>query len=142
VTDDIEGLRFNTAIAGLIELNNSLVKHKRIPRDVARNLVLLLSPLAPHTAEELWTRCGFGDGDLSSQQWPVSDSTMVAEETMTLPVQVNGKVRASIEVPAEISEADLRERVLALENVSRFLPESGEIKRFIIVPGKIVNIVA
>ena len=142
VTADIEGLRFNTAIAGLIELNNSLVKHERIPRELARTLILLLSPLAPHTAEELWTRCGFGDGDLSSQTWPVADSTMVAEETVTLPVQVNGKVRGSIEVPAEISAEELRSRVLALENVSKFLPEPGEIKRFIIVPGKIVNIVA
>ena len=67
---------------------------------------------------------------------------MVAEETVTLPVQVNGKVRGSIEVPAEISAEELRSRVLALENVSKFLPEPGEIKRFIIVPGKIVNIVA
>ena len=142
VTEDIEGLRFNTAIAGLIELNNELVSLDRIPESLARVFVLLLSPLAPHTAEELWLRCGFGDGDVSSQKWPEPDERMVQEETITLPVQVNGKVRGNIEVAVDIAEEDLRGKVLAMENIQRFLPDSGEIRRFILVPGKIVNIVA
>ena len=142
VTEDIEGLRFNTAISGLIELNNELVSLDRIPESLARVFVLLLSPLAPHTAEELWLRCGFGDGDVSSQKWPEPDERMVQEETITLPVQVNGKVRGNIEVAVDIAEEDLRRKVLAMENVQRFLPDSREIRRFILVPGKIVNIVA
>ncbi len=141
VTEDIEGLRFNTAIAGMIELNNELVGLDRIPQDLARTFILLLAPLAPHAAEELWLRCRFGDGNLSTQVWPEADPAMMTQDTMILPVQVNGKVRGSIEVPKEISEGDLKAQVLALENVQRFLPESGEVKRFIVVPRKIVNIV-
>lgn len=141
VTEDIEGLRFNTAIAGLIELNNELVSLEKIPSSIARTFILLMHPLAPHTAEELWRRCGFGDGDVSRQPWPAVDETLLVEETVTMPVQVNGKVRGSVEVPVDISDEELRTHVLALENVARFLPESGEIRRFIVVPGKIVNIV-
>ncbi|MBT6145919.1 MAG: class I tRNA ligase family protein, partial [Gemmatimonadetes bacterium] len=141
VTDDIEGLRFNTAIAGLIELNNELVSLEHIPQTVARTFILLMHPLAPHAAEELWVRCGFGDGDVSQQAWPEVDAALLEETTISLPVQVNGKVRGNVEVAVDISEDELRTQVLALENVQRFLPDSGQIKRFILVPGKIVNIV-
>ena len=142
VTADIEALRFNTAIAALIELNNALVGTHSIADAVARDFIRLLAPFAPHVAEELWERWGFGSGDISSQSWPEVDESILVEETCVLPIQVNGKVRASVEVPVEISDADLRPLVLELENVRRHLPESGEIKRFILVPGKIVNIVA
>ena len=142
VTTDIEELRFNTAIAALIEFNNALVGSTSVPRSIAQDFIRLLAPLAPHLAEELWERWGFGSGDISRQDWPEVDRKVLVEETYVLPVQVNGKVRASIEVPVEISDAELRPIVLDLENVRRHLPDSGEIKRFILVPGKIVNIVA
>ena len=141
VTDDIEGLRFNTAIAGLIELNNELVGEDRVPEELARGLLRLLSPLAPHIGEELWLRCGFGDGDLYGQDWPGFDAAAVEEETISLPIQVNGKVRASIDVPVDVDEEQLRERVLSQENVQRFVPDPSAIKRFIVVPGRIINIV-
>ena len=79
---------------------------------------------------------------MSSQKWPEPDERMVQEETITLPVQVNGKVRGNIEVAVDVAEEDLRGKVLAMENIQRFLPDSREIRRFILVPGKIVNIVA
>jgi leucyl-tRNA synthetase len=142
VTADIEELRFNTAIAALIEFNNGLVSQESVPRVIAQDFIRLLAPLAPHLAEELWERWGFGSGDISRQNWPEVDRKVLVEKTCVLPVQVNGKVRASVEVPVEISDVELRPIVLDLENVRRHLPESGEIKRFILVPGKIVNIVA
>ncbi len=142
VGEHLEGLRFNTAIAALIKLNNELVALERIPEEVARALILMLAPLAPHIGEELWERCGFDGGVLARQQWPVHDETLLLQDTVSLPVQVNGKMRATVEVATDISEQALKEQVLALESVRRFLPESGEIRRFIIVPGKIVNVVA
>ncbi|MFC1526519.1 leucine--tRNA ligase [Candidatus Latescibacterota bacterium] len=141
VTEDIEGLRLNTSIASIIELNNELVGREQLPEQVAGDLLRLLAPLAPHMAEELWRRCGFGDGDLHAQAWPVHREELVADEMITLPIQVNGKVRCSIDVPVDIEEQALREKVLALENVQRFIPDPAAIKRFILVPGRIVNIV-
>jgi leucyl-tRNA synthetase len=141
VGEDLESLRFNTAIASLIKLNNELVALERVPEEVARALLLMLAPLAPHLGEELWEKCGFGQGNLSHQAWPSFDEQLLTEESVSLPVQVNGKVRGKIDVPVDISEDDLRTMVLSMENVRRFLPESGEVRRFIVVPGKIVNVV-
>jgi len=141
VSDDVEGLRLNTAIAALIELNNELVGRDLLPEQLARPFLGLLSPMAPHLAEELWTRCGFGQGDLWSQPWPEFDAAAVQEDTIELPIQVNGKVRASIEVPVNATDDELRASVLALENVQRFVTDPDAVRRFIIVPGKIINIV-
>ena len=141
VTSDLEGLRFNTAIAALIELNNELVSLERVPAEVARTLILLLHPLAPHLAEELWERCALGSGDLSMHPWPEYDEALTRRDMVVLPVQVNGKVRATIEVPAATPEEEVRRQVLSLDNIQRHLPDSGQIKRMIHVPGRIVNIV-
>ena len=142
VSDDLEGLRFNTAIAALIEFNNALVSLQELPAALASDFLKLLVPLAPHLAEELWQRCEFGSGDLYSQDFPVADEQLLEEDTITLPIQVNGKVRGSVEVPADLGEEELRERVMALDNIRRHLPDSESgIKRFIVVPGRIVNIV-
>ena len=141
VSADIEGLRFNTAIAGLIELNNDLVKLKQVPKDIARLFLLLLNPLAPHLAEELWQLCAFGVDGMAYQSWPVADEGRMVENTLMLPIQVNGKMRASIEVPAAIGEDELKDLVLGLEDLKRYLPEDGSLKRFIVVPKRIVNIV-
>ena len=141
VTEDIEGLRLNTAIAALIELNNDLVGKEAVSEEVARSLVLMLSPFAPHLGEEVWSIWGFGDGDLSVQDWPQPQEDLLVEDTVTLPVQVNGKVRASVEVPAGITEETARDLILKLDNVRRYLPDSATPKRFVYVPGRIINIV-
>jgi len=141
VSADTEGLRFNTAIAALIELNNQLVASDLLPEKLARVLLCLLAPMAPHTTEELWLRCGFGDGDLWAQPWPEVDAAAVQEDTVTLPIQVNGKVRASIEVSVEATDEELRHAVLALENVRRFVDDPDKVRRFIIVRNRIINIV-
>lgn len=103
VSKDMENLHFNTAVARLFELNNALVAFARIPSDVADVLLRLLSPLAPHIAEELWHRIG-GEGSVVTAEWPVCDVSLIAEDTATMVVQVNGKVRDRIEVPVGITE--------------------------------------
>ena len=142
VTSWLLSITHNTAISALIEFNNELVSLQVLPAPLARDFLRLLVPLAPHLAEELWQRCEFGSGDLSFQDFPVADEQLLVEDTVTLPIQVNGKVRGNVEVPVDLSEDELRERVMALDNIRRHIPdpESG-IKRFIVVPGRIVNIV-
>jgi len=141
VSDDIDGLRFNTAIAALIELNNELVGVDGVSSDLARTFLRLISPMAPHLAEELWQIYGFGSGDLSSQPWPEADESLLVEETIVLPIQVNGKVRSSVEVPLDIDQISLRALVLSQENVKKHVADESAIRKFIVVPGKIINIV-
>jgi leucyl-tRNA synthetase len=103
VTKDMENLHFNTAVARLFELNNALVPLERVPADVADGIVRLLAPLAPHIAEELWHLMG-NEGFVVDAPWPEFDSALVAVDTVTMVVQVNGKVRDRIEVPVGITE--------------------------------------
>lgn len=116
VTRDMEHLQFNTAVARLFELNNALVAEDRVPADVASVLPRLIAPLAPHIAEELWHRMGKTDSIVTAD-WPVFDASLVVEETTTMVVQVNGKVRDRIEVPVSISEPDAVALALASERV-------------------------
>ena len=142
VTEDIEALRFNTAIAALIELNNQLVKLPLVPVEASRIFLLLLAPFAPHIAEEIWEIYDYGNGDISKQSWPIADESLIVEKTISIPIQVNGKMRGKVDVPAEISEEDLRQLILDMDNIKRHIDDIDKIKRVIIVPGKIVNIVA
>ncbi|NKB67275.1 MAG: leucine--tRNA ligase [Candidatus Latescibacteria bacterium] len=141
VGEDIEHLRINTAIAGLIEFNNQLVSLERVPSEIARQFILLLAPLAPHIAAEIWTICGWAQESIEEAGWPRGDQELAREETVVLPIQVNGKMRGKIEVPVGIEEADLKEQVWALDTVKHHVPDPGAVKRFIVVPGRIVNIV-
>jgi leucyl-tRNA synthetase len=139
VTNDFDRMSFNTAIAALIEFNSSLVGSDGISRVVAETLLKLLSPLAPHIAEELWSLID-SDGSPSTSEWPRADPELLKDDQLTIAVQVNGKVRASIVVDA----AAAKEAVIALarkeENVLRFV-EGKTVRREIYVPGRIVNIV-
>lgn len=137
---DMAGLRFNTAIAKITELNNALTKAGRpLERSVAERLVLLIAPLAPHIAEELWHRLGHPDS-VVHQDFPVADPAYVVDESVTCVVQIKGKVKARLEVPPTISEGDLEQLALADEAVVAALG-GAEIRKVIVRAPKLVNIV-
>jgi leucyl-tRNA synthetase len=143
VRADYAGMRFNTAVARLIELTNFVSKHysseaKRPPRALAEAMVLMLAPLAPHITEELWTRLGH-DGSLVREPFPVGDEALAAESTVTLPVQVNGKVRFTLSVPVGAGEDEVKAALTAHEDYAKHT-EGKTVKRLIVVPGRIVNI--
>ena len=139
VTADMEGLRFNTAVARLFELNNALVGRERVPREVAEAFVRLLAPFAPHLCEELWARLGH-DESVAFAPWPGFDPALAAEDTVTLVVQVNGKVRDRISVPAGIGEDEARALALASEKVAPYLKGGGP-ARVVARPPHLVNVV-
>ncbi|MCH8613308.1 leucine--tRNA ligase [Arsenicicoccus dermatophilus] len=137
---DYDALRFNTAIARLIELNNALTKLDVVPRAAAEPLVLMIAPVAPHLAEELWHRLGHADS-VVHQPFPQADPALLVDDTVTCVVQVLGKVRDRLEVAADISEADLEAAALALPRIQELL--AGKTVRKVIVRApKLVNVVA
>jgi leucyl-tRNA synthetase len=138
VTSDMEQLRFNTSVARLFELNNELVALDAVPREIADAFVRLIGPIAPHIAEELWERMG-GEGSVAFAAWPEFDPELAAEETVTMIVQVNGKVRDRIEVAADVSEDDAVATALASAKVQPYV--DGEPTRVIARPPNLVNIV-
>ena len=143
VRDGMESLRFNTAIARITELNNALTTRwgasGGVPREVVEPLVLMLAPLAPHVAEELWSRLGHA-GSLAWEPFPVADPALLTTATVELAVQVNGKVRATAEVPADADRDAVEAAVLADERVVRAIA-GAPVKRVVVVPGRLVNIV-
>ncbi len=139
VRGDMDGLRFNTAIAKLIELTNRLTAIGQTPREVAEPLVLMLAAFAPHVAEEMWGVLGH-TGSLAHHPFPVADPELLRGETVVYPVQINGKVRSRLELPAEVGEEDIRTAALADEKVLAFL-EGREPRKVIVVPGRLVSIV-
>ncbi len=146
-TDDMEDFAFNTIIAGLMEFANALQKARQTPvygteawEEAIETLLLLLAPCCPHIAEELWARTG-RPYSVHQQSWPQFDPDLAAEEVITLVVQVNGKVRARLEVPADITEEAAREAALSDANIQRHVA-GKEIRKVIYVPGRLVNVVA
>jgi leucyl-tRNA synthetase len=139
VTEDLDAMSFNTAIAKMMEFCNHLTGLKVRPRAVLDPYVLLLSPFAPHIAEELWRALGHPD-TLAYEPWPKYDESLTKEEQIEVPVQVNGKLRARLLVPADIDQEQLKALALADERV-RSLIDGKQIKKVIVVPGKLVNIV-
>jgi len=143
----MEGFRFNTVVAALMEMTNAL-GHAREAGNVdaaaweeaVQSLLLMLAPLAPHIAEELWEKTG-RPYSVHLQSWPSWDPELAKEEEITLVVQVNGKVRDRVQAPAGISEGEAKELALASPIVKRHL-EGQQVRRVIYVPGKLVNIVA
>ncbi len=139
VTEDIEGLRFHTALSTLMVLVNEAHKAEQLPRPLAEQLVLLLSPFAPHLAEELWQRLGHSDS-LAYVGWPDYDPALLREDTRTIPVQINGKLRAKIDIPADADQATLLARAREHEKVQEYLA-GKTLRREIVVPGRMVNFV-
>ncbi|MEU2953855.1 leucine--tRNA ligase [Streptomyces xanthochromogenes] len=137
---DLAGLRFNTAIAKITELNNHLTKAGGpLARPVAEQLVLLIAPLAPHIAEELWRKLGHTDS-VVHRDFPVADPAYVVDEAVTCVVQIKGKVKARLEVPPTISDDELEKLALADEGVVAALDGAG-IRKVIVRAPKLVNIV-
>ena len=139
VTSDLERLQPNTAISKLMVWLRDINKNSPLPEEGASAFARLLSPFAPHLAEEIWRTLG-NESSVALSSWPTIDETLLTSETIRLAVQVNGKRRDEIEVNATASETDIRERALMTEGVVRYLGE-GEPSRIIIVPGRLVNIV-
>jgi leucyl-tRNA synthetase len=143
VESDMNGLRFNTVIAKLIEFNNALTQHvtttQSSPRILIEPLVQMLSPLCPHVADELWSRLGKSDS-VTYVPFPVADPALLAEDTIEIPVQINGKVRGRIMVALDAGEDTLLEMARSVESVAAAL-EGKTIVKTVVVPGRMVNIV-
>jgi leucyl-tRNA synthetase len=139
VTRDIEQLQFNTAIARMMEFVNHFTKQATRPRRTLESFVLLVSPFAPHLAEELWEALGRSD-TLAYEAWPEFDAALTKEDTIEVPVQVGKKVRAKISVPADATQEQLEQAARAHEKVAELLVDKQVVK-VIVVPGRLVNFV-
>ena len=147
VSDDMERFKFNTGIAAMMEFSNTLNQawqtgnvDANVWRESIRGLVLMMAPITPFLAEELWSHVG-GEYSVHQQPWPEWDEDLAADETITLVVQVNGRLRDRIEVPADVSEEDARSVALKSDRIRQFT-EGKTVRRVIYVPGRLVNVVA
>jgi leucyl-tRNA synthetase len=139
VTEDIEKLSFNTAISRMMEFTNDLGPQETRPRAILEPFALLLSPYAPHLAEELWNLLGHEE-TLAYAPWPVLDEAHLVESEVEIPVQVNGKLRAKVEVPAEADQPTIESAARADETIAKNLDGKNVVK-VIVVPGRLVNFV-
>lgn len=139
VTEDYEALRFNTAISQLMVFINEAYKQDTLPKQEMVNFIKMLSPVAPHLAEELWERLGMTE-DLTYAAWPTFDESKLVSDTIEVVIQVNGKLRAKMHVARDASKEALEADALANERVQEFT-EGKAVRKVIVVPGKLVNIV-
>jgi len=139
VTEDYEGIRFNTAISQMMVFINDCYKAEVIPTAYAEGFVKMLAPMAPHIAEELWKLLGH-EGTLSYEQWPTYDESKLVDDEVEVAVQVAGKVRAKIVVTKDASKEDIEKIALADEKVQEYMAGKNLVK-VIVIPGKLVNIV-
>ena len=143
VAHDMDELGYNTAIARLFELNNRLTQvvaeRGDAPEEVVIPLVLMVAPLAPHVAEEIWERLGHGE-TLAFTDFPVADPALLVDDTVEIPVQIRGKVRARVVVPADADEAATEAAARGDRRIAELL-DGATIRNVIVVPGKLVNFV-
>jgi len=153
ITDDFEQLHFNTSVAALMELSNALGDFDVAPRDASESdaysvrealeaLVIMLTPFAPHAAEEMWEGLGHEGGILhgAKARWPISNKDLARKEELEIPVQINGKLRARISATPDTTEEELRAAALADEKVLEWV-DGREVVKVIVVPQRLVNIV-
>ncbi|MGV7117646.1 leucine--tRNA ligase [Paenibacillus kyungheensis] len=140
VTEDLDGLRFNTAISQLMIFVNDAYKTDVLPRDLMEKFVQLLSPLAPHIAEELWARLGH-EGSITYVEWPTFDEQWTTESEVEIVIQVNGKIVQRNKIAKDLDAKAMEESALSLEAVQQAI-EGKTVRKVIAVPGKLVNIVA
>ena len=139
VTDDFESLNFNTAISQMMIFINAVYKEDNFPKDYAEGFVKLLNPVSPHIAEELWEMLGHND-TIAFESWPSYDNSKIIEDEKEIAVQVNGKVRATINVSVNEDEESMKEKALKCDNVIKHI-DGKEVVKVIVIKGKIVNIV-
>lgn len=140
VTEDFEALRFNTGISQLMVFINDCYKAPVIPREFAEGFMKLLSPVAPHIAEELWTKLGHEE-TITYAEWPVHDESKLVEQEIEIVLQAMGKLRAKVMVPHDASKEELEKIALDDEQMKSWL-EGKTVRKVIVVPGKLVNVVA
>ena len=145
VTEDVEELKYNTAISSLMILVNTMEKEKELSTTSYESLLIILASFAPHIAEELWEKLGHKES-IFKKSWPEFDEALTKDEEINLVVQINGKVRDMLVVSADISEEEAKEKALASEKVKKYLNDgkacpAREIKKIIFVPGKLLSIV-
>ena len=147
VTDDLDKFRFNRAVARIRELTNTLEEFPssepgapEVLREGLETLARLLGPMMPHLAEEMWQTLG-GEGLLADQPWPVADPQLTRDEQVTIAIQVNGKLRGTLEIPRDMDKAAVENAALELPQVTRWL-EGRPPRKVVVVPNRIINIVA
>tara|TARA_Y100000768_G_scaffold336860_1_gene278724 strand:+ start:7597 stop:8688 length:1092 start_codon:yes stop_codon:yes gene_type:complete len=140
VTEDIQEMKFNTAISQMMIFTNHCAKEKKFSSKTAETMSLLLAPFAPHAAEEIWAVCGH-DKTLTYEAWPEFDEALAKDDLITMAIQVMGKTRSTIEVPADISKEDFLAQAKADPKIAKYL-EGKQILKEIYVQGKICNFVA
>lgn len=140
VTNDYETLNFNTAISQMMIFVNALYKEEFIPREYAEGFMKLLNPVAPHITEEIWHEVLGHENTITYETWPTYDESKLVEDTYTMVVQVNGKVRGKIEVSTNASKEEMESLAMSIENVKKNI-EGKEIVKVITIPSKLVNIV-
>ena len=140
ITEDIKNMKFNTAVSSFMEfLNNIETQKGLISKKFIENILILLSPFVPHVSEELWQKFGHKES-IVKQKWPEFDAELVKDETKTLIIQINGKIRDEVEIPTNITEQEASKLTLNREKVKRWL-DGKQVKKTIFVPGKLINLV-
>jgi len=140
VGEDIEKLRFNTAISQMMECINAFKSGNQVPHDLFRSFLILLNPFAPHLTEELWEQLKY-EGSCLEAEWPAYDKSLLVEEEIEMVVQVNGKVRSRIQVAAAATKEELESSALTDSKIADLI-EALTVRKVIVVPGRLVNIVA
>jgi leucyl-tRNA synthetase len=139
VTERIVQMKYNTAVSALMTYVNYMADLEKVPSELYATLLKLLSPFTPHLAEEMWARMGY-NSLIVTESWPVGDEVLAEETSVTLGVQINGKMRGTVTVSKNATKEETQEAALKLDNVIRQL-EGQNVKKIIVVPGRIVNIV-
>ncbi|MGM0853590.1 MAG: leucine--tRNA ligase [Bacillota bacterium] len=140
VTEDYQGLRFNTGISQLMVFINEAYKADRLPKNYVEGFIKMLAPIAPHMTEELWSKLGH-EGTLSYEAWPTFDESKLVDNEVEIVLQVNGKVKAKIMIPRDMNKGDLEKTAMENDEIKSQI-EGKTIRKVIAVPGKLVNIVA
>jgi leucyl-tRNA synthetase len=140
VADDIENLRFNTAISALMVLFNDLSKLPGVTQETFQKFIQILHPFAPHLTEEIWQQKGY-EGFVLNSTWPTADKSLLQDDTVDMGVQINGKVRERLLISRNATREEIEQRALASAKVQSYLNEL-EVKKVIVVPGRMVSIVA